>query len=103
VKFLVSWKSRDGGSGEEREADFARALEVLGKWSPPGDVTFHQFLTRLDGHGGFAVVESDNAANVMEGPAKFDPWFEFTITPVVDIEDGLVVANEAIKFRNSVH
>lgn len=102
MKYLVSWKPREGGSGEDNEAGAARSLEVFGKWSPPNDATFHQFLTRLDGEGGFAVVESDNPASVMEGPTKFGPWFAFTVTPVMDIMDGIAIASEAIEFRRSI-
>lgn len=102
MKYLVSWKIRGGGSGEENETAAARSLAVFAKWSPADDATFHQFLTRLDGEGGFAVVETDNPASILEGPAKFGPWFEFTVTPVMDIMDGIAVQQQAIDFRRSV-
>ena len=102
MKYLVSWKPRSGGSGKDNEAAAARGLQVFGKWSPPSDVTFHQFLTRLDGEGGYSVVETDNPANVLEAPAKFSPWFEFTVVPVMDIMEGVPVFNEAVEFRKSI-
>ena len=102
MKYLVSWTLREGGSGNDREADVERSLQVFSKWSPPGDATFHQFLTRLDGQGGYAVVESDNPASVLEGPSKFGPWFEFTVTPVIDIMEGVPIFNEGIEFRRSI-
>ena len=102
MKYLVSWKARAGGSGADNEASEARSLEVFSKWSPPADATFHQFLQRLDGEGGYAVVESDNPASVLEGPSKFGPWFEFNVTPVIDIMDGVSVFNDAVEYRKSI-
>lgn len=100
MKYLVSWKARSGGSGNEALAE--RVLQVFSKWAPASDATFHQFLTRLDGEGGYAVVESDNPVSIMEGPVKFAPWMEFTVTPVMDITEGIVVMSEAVEFRKSI-
>ena len=102
MKYLVSWKARPGGSAADNEADVKRTLDVYGKWSPPSDATFHQFLTRVDGNGGYAVVETDNPASVAEGPAKFTPYFEFDVVPVIDVTEGVSLVNDAIEFRNSI-
>lgn len=102
MKFLVAWKPRGGGSSADNERDVARSLQVFSKWSPSPKATFHQFLTRLDGEGGYAVVESDDPAALLEGPSKFAPWFEFTLTPVMDIMEGVPVFGEAIEFRRSI-
>jgi hypothetical protein len=102
MKYLMSWKPRTGGSGHQNETDVVRSLQVFSKWAPPSNVTFHQFLTRLDGEGGYAVVESDSPAGILEGPSKFGPWFEFTLTPVMDIMEGIPILNEAIEFRGSI-
>jgi len=102
MKYLVAWKVRSGVGGGQAEADIERSLKVFSKWSPPGDVKFLQFLTRLDGEGGYGVIESDNPAHVLEGPSKFGPWFEFTVTPVMDIMEGVPVFNEGIEFRKSI-
>ena len=102
AKYLVTWTARTGGSGAENEAAVERSLQLFSKWSPPGDSTFHQFLQRLDGNGGAAVVETDNPLSVLEGPSKFGPYFDFQVTPVVDIMDGVSVGQEGIEFRNSI-
>lgn len=102
AKYLVSWKTRDGGSLAENEAAQERVLAVFSKWSPPANATFHQFLSRLDGNGGYAVVESDDPLAVYEGPSKFGVAFEFDVSPVIDIMDGIPVGNEAIEFRKSI-
>ncbi len=102
MKYLVSWKDRGGGSASESESLIERSLQVFSKWSPPSDATFHQFVTRLDGTGGYAVVETDNPASVAEGPAKFAPYFEFDVVPVLDIAEGVPIASEGVEFRKSV-
>ncbi len=102
AKYLVTWTARSGGSGAEQEAAEERSLQLFSKWSPPADATFHQFLTRLDGNGGAAVVETDNPLSVLEGPAKFGPYFEFNVVPVIDIMDGVAVGQEGIEFRQSI-
>jgi hypothetical protein len=102
VKYLVSWTARAGGSAKDNEAAVKRSLDVFGKWSPPADSTFHQFVARLDGTGGYAIVETDNPASVAEGPAKFGPYFEFDVVPVIDITEGVPIVNEGIEFRASI-
>jgi hypothetical protein len=102
MKYLVTWTARDGGSAAEVEAAVKRTLAVFSKWSPPSDVTFHQFLARLDGEGGCAIVETDNPASVAEGPAKFGPYFEFDVIPVMDITEGTQIVSEAAEFRDSI-
>jgi hypothetical protein len=102
VKYLVSWKLRGGGSGSDNEADAERGLKAFAAWKPAADTQFHQFLSTLDAEGGYAVVETDNPASLMDGPAKFAPWFEFTVVPVVDITEAIPAFNEAIEFRKGV-
>jgi len=102
MKFIVTWTARDGGSGADNEASIKRNLQVFGKWSPPQGDVFHQFLTRLDGEGGYAVVETDNPLNILDSAAKFSPWFKFEVIPVVDIMEGTPVAAQAIEFRESI-
>ncbi|HSS09524.1 MAG TPA: DUF3303 family protein [Acidimicrobiales bacterium] len=102
MKFVVSWTERAGGSSADNEAAVKRALQVFSKWSPPQGDIFHQFLTRVDGRGGYAVIETDNALNLLDSAAKFGPWFEFAVTPVVDIAEGTPVASQAIDWRESI-
>ncbi len=60
MKYVVQWTNRDGGSGAQNEDDAKRLLQLFSKWSPAPDATFHQFVERLTGDGGYAVVETDN-------------------------------------------
>lgn len=102
MKYLVSWTARDGGSAADNEAAVKRSLQVFSKWSMPEGATFHQFLQRFDGNGGFAVIESDDPHAVMDGPMKFSPYFEFQVIPVVDILDSIALAQEGVDFRDSI-
>ena len=102
MKFVVTWKTRTGSSAEDNEAAAARVLEVFGKWSPPSDQTFHQFLGRLDATGGFAVVETDNPDSLGEAPAKFGAYMTFEIIPVNDITETVRLLGEGVEFRKSI-
>jgi hypothetical protein len=63
---------------------------------------FEQFVGRVDGGGGFAVVETDNPADLLEGTSKFSPLNEFQIFPVVDLDEWIQAANSGIEYRESV-
>jgi hypothetical protein len=102
MKFLVAWTARSGGSAADTERDVRRGLEVFSKWSPPADQTFHAFLQRADGKGGYALVETDSANGLLDSASKFAPWFEFDVTPVMDITDAVPVFNEAIEWRDAI-
>ena len=102
MKYVLSWKPRVGGSPAEAEEALRRSLAVFAKWSPPEGVTFHQFVARLDNGGGYAVVEADDPKLVADGPAKFEPWFDFELVPVIDVTEAVPIAQEAIAFRDSI-
>ena len=101
MKFVITWTVRSGGSADGNEASVSRTLEMFSKWAPPSDQTFHQFLCRLDGTGGFAVVETDNPDSLGEA-AKFGPYLQFEIIPVGDIAETTRLLSEGVEFRNSV-
>ena len=65
--------------------------DTFAKWQIPADQNFLQFLARVDGQGGYAVVETDNPASMADAPAKFSTWLEFDINPVIDIMDNVAV------------
>jgi hypothetical protein len=102
AKYLVSWKARQGGTGQQNHDDVKKNLATFAKWQPPPGQNFLQFLARVDAQGGYAVVETDDQASLTDGPTKFGTWFEFEVIPVVDIGDGVTQLEAAIKFRESV-
>lgn len=102
AKYVMMWQARAGGSAADNEASAKRSLAVFSSWTPPSDVTFDEFLTRVDGQGGFAVVTTDNLASLTTEMAKFTPYNEFTLYPVQEIADGVGLAAEAVAFRDGI-
>jgi len=76
--------------------------EMFAKWQAPADQKWSDFLARVDGEGGFAVIETANQAGLMDGVSKFVTWLEFEIVPAVDIMDGESALAAGTEFRESV-
>ena len=102
AKYVMTWQVRAGASAADNEAGTKRSLAVFSSWTPPDDVTFHEFLTRADGQGGFAVVSTDDLASLTGEIAKFVPYNEFSLHPVQEIADGIGLSAQAVEFRDSV-
>jgi hypothetical protein len=102
MKFVISMSFLRNGSAAENEAAQRRLLDIYSQWKPPAGMTFQQFLSRCDGAGGFAVVEADNAADLINATSKFGAFIEYQIHPVVEIADGVQAAQEAFSFLDSI-
>jgi hypothetical protein len=102
AKFIVSWTFRQGASAQQNHEDGKRLLDVFAKWSPPADETFHEFLARIDGKGGFAVVSTDNVNGLAEAVSLFTPWLDYDIIPVMEIGDGVEIVASAAQTRDSI-
>jgi hypothetical protein len=102
VKFVVGWRGLQGRSAKKRRRDQRRALNAFVRWLTPDDQVIHQFVLRVDGGGGFAVIETDRAAGLLESVAKFSPWFEFEVFPVVDVADAVGALDTAASWLDFV-
>jgi hypothetical protein len=102
MKYVVAIRFRLNGSAAENEVAARRILDVYSKWTPPASMTFQQFVSRVDGGGGFSVVETDNPADLIETSSKFAPYADYDVYPVVDVADGVRAAQEAVEFRESI-
>ena len=102
MKYIVSTTTRAGASGKENEASIARVLGMLLQWKPPDSMTIHHWFSRLDGGGGFAVVETDDPAALMATSSKFAPYFDFQIVPVIDFAESVPAWQEGVEFRASI-
>jgi uncharacterized protein DUF3303 len=98
MKYLVSWETRANASEELQ----ARSLQVFSKWSPSEGADFVQFLGRVDGGGGFAVIETDDPALIARDTAIFSAYFDMRVHPVLDIEQSAQLGAEAVQFRQSI-
>jgi len=102
MKYVISWTPREGGSALDNESSSFRFLELLRNWRPKEGTTFHQYVLRIDGDGGFAIVETEDASALASTLYKFSPHFHYTVYPVVDIDEGRRLADEAETFHKSV-
>jgi hypothetical protein len=102
MKYVVAWTYRLNGSAAENEESLRRGLAVFSKWTQPQGTTYHQFVGRLDGSGGFAVVETDNPAELADVTSKFAFIAEYQIYPVVDIAEAAQALQQGVEFREAV-
>ena len=102
MKYLMSWKFRLEGTATENEETLRRGLAVFSKWSPPQHTTFHQFLSRVDGKGGCAVVETDDEADLLDSVSKFLFLCDYEIAPVVDMDESIRAWQHGLEFLESV-
>ena len=98
MKYVIVWEPWANVS----EDVLARSLEVFSKWAPAEGTNFVQFLGRVDGRGGFAVVETDDVALIARDTAIFGAFLNMTVYPVVDIQESARIAGEAVEFRRTV-
>jgi hypothetical protein len=94
--FAVLYRVRAGITEEAQK----RSLQLFTQWSPPFEFKAH--YARGDGNGGVAIVESDSAEAIVEGTTPWLPFFEFDVTPVVDIQAAVPVFQRAYQWRDSV-
>lgn len=102
MKYVMTWTGRLNGSAADNEKASERGLQLFSKWQPASGTTFHQFVGRVDAEGGFAVVETDNPAELLDATAKFAPFNTFHVYPVVDINDWAQAGQAGVEFRDSI-
>ncbi len=98
MKYVVTWEALPTLTEETAK----RSLTVFSKWSPSHPEHFHAFLGRVDGNGGFAVIETDDAAEITKDTAPFTTWFEFHVYPCLEIADQAAINTEALAFLESI-
>ena len=79
MKFVVVNTVRPGGSAKDTEEAVSRVLELWSKFTPPAGSTIQEIFSRADGNGNFVVVETDNAAALIDSTSKFGPYFDSQI------------------------
>ena len=102
MKYVVSWTYRWSGTATENEDSIRRALKVFENWKPVDGVTYHQMVGRLDGSGGFAVVETDNPMDLADAPKKFGFFADYEVHPVVELAEAVQAIEEGVGFRESL-
>ena len=100
MKYVVSWTLRLNGSAKENDDAIRRGMELYAKWTPPASMTIHQFVFRVDGSGGLLVVETDNPADLLDGPSKFGHLLEYDTHQVVESAEWVQAYQQGIEFRD---
>ncbi len=102
MKFLTAFTLHEGGTPNDRIEGAKRLTEVFSKWSPPASQTFLAFVNRLDGTGGYALIETDDPEGLLQSADEFGPWFKFEVIPVIDVGEAVAVGQKAIDFLDSI-
>jgi hypothetical protein len=102
VKYLVSWAYRLNGSADENDETLRRGLAVFSEWAPPQGSTYTWFVGRVDGRGGFALVETDDPADLADTTSKFGFIADYQISPVIDIARSAQSLARGVEFRASI-
>jgi hypothetical protein len=98
MKYVVSWVALNNTSEDLQ----ARSLQVFSNWAPAEGTNFLQFVGRVDGRGGFAVVETDDVTLIARDMAVFGAYFEMSVYPVLDVAQTAQIGTEAVEFRRSI-
>ena len=101
MKYVLSWSERPGAGPSEYEAAQKRILDVFGNWDTPAGLTFHQFVVRVGDWGGYAVLETDNLADIHAITTALAA-FTFRLEPVIDVMDAVAIELEAMAWRETV-
>jgi hypothetical protein len=100
MKYVLTWWERPGGSYADYEAAQKRVLNVFQDWEMPESLDIHQFVVRVGEFGGYAVLETDNVADVQKLTTTF-AVFQFRLEPVVDVMDAVAAEEEGIAWREA--
>ena len=87
------------GASEERDR---RTLKLFTNWKPPAGLEFKGFYDYADGNGGIAIVETSSAELMLEATAPWAAFFEFTVKPIVPVEQSTPIFEKAIAWRDSI-
>mgnify|MGYP006274773653 CR=1 FL=1 len=100
MRYMLSWRERPMGSVADYEAaqDRARALWNPLKWPETLNVT--AAVSRLDGYGGYAFLETDDL-HALHALILTFPAYAFEVVPVMDFHDSMNAKLEAIAWRES--
>jgi hypothetical protein len=98
MKYVVTWRERPAASFKEYEAAQERVLTVFKNWKMPDGLLIHQFVVRVGEYGGYMIVETDKLTDIHYVTSVF-AVFEFTVEPVMDVTDAVLVEIQAIEYR----
>lgn len=101
MKYVLTWWERPGGSAADYEGAQKRILAVFQQWQMPASLQFHQFLVRVGEFGGYAVLETDQPADIHRLSTVFAA-FRFRLEPVLDVGEAVATEAAAIAWRDGL-
>ena len=60
-------------------------------------------MNAIDLNGGVAIVEVDSAATAARMVSPFRPYLDFTMTPILPMDEAAAIGSEGIAFRDSIY
>ena len=98
MKYMLTWWERPTGSYFDYEGAQQRVLGVFQKWEWPASLRVHQFLVRVGEFGGYAVIETNQPADIHRLGTVF-AVFRFRLEPVMEVGGAVATETAAIAWR----
>ncbi len=81
MKFVFTYTTQQGGSEADRHEAAKKAQQLLATWQPSDTASILQWVSRVDGNGGFSVIETDNAENILKDLSTWSSFLDFQVLP----------------------
>jgi hypothetical protein len=99
MKFVLTYTTHSGGSEADRHAGAKKAQQLLESWQPSDPGSIQQWVSRVDGNGGFSVIETDSAEDLLKDLATWSTFLDFQVYPVIDIGEATPITQAALDAR----
>ncbi len=96
MKYMSVYSLRQNSTSFEQYKNGSEALvKAFGKWKPDDGLKILAFVSKVDGRGGYILMETDDPKLVASFASKFLPWSDSEITAVIDIADAVQIGDAA--------
>ena len=102
MKFVITYTSKAGGSAAENVAGAEAAQKLLANWAPSSKATISEWVQRCDGNGGFSVIQTEDAGEMLRDFSTWSPWLDFQVYPVLDILEATPITADALAAAKGV-
>ncbi len=88
--------------GEGGEEAAKRVQQIYSQWKPPAGMEIKAFYSFADGNGGIIITEASSAAVILEAISPFSPYFEYKMSPIVEIAEAVSIGQRVNAWRDSI-
>lgn len=103
MRYVLTFTPQTGGSEQERLESQRRAQQLISKFEPSQSVTIHQWVTRVDGDGGFAFVETGDEQALLRDLTLWGSLVQFRLYPVIDMQEATPIITQALDQREQLN